>query len=601
VRRWYVPGLAAIVVALTLSVVAATPAVANHGSVLSIFSDTSINLPSAITAGPDGALWFTDRAADASPLIGRISTDGSLSTYPYSGYEAAGIAVGSDGAMWFGAGPNSIGRITTAGVVTYYTDPKIGNATAIAAGPDGALWFTDFGEGTIGRITTGGVVSSYSAGSGMDYPDGITAGPDGALWFTNNPGMYSQGSIGRITTDGVVTIFTDASMNQPVGIVTGPDGALWFTNWGNSSIGRITTDGAVSNFKDPSIVAPLRIAVGPDGALWFTNNLDNSIGRITTDGVASDVTGTGISNPVGIVAGPDGALWFTNNGQGDQASSSIGRVTTPVPTVPTITGTPPSPVNDGVPYNFAFAIDGWPVPSASVTSGTLPPGLNLSAAGVISGTPTAGGTYGPITVTATNGIAPDATDTFTMTVVTASPTITGIPPSPVNVGAPYNFAFTVTGAPPPTVTRTMGKLPPGLKLSRAGVMSGTPYQGGTFGPITVTASNGIAPDVSETFTITVTTHALTLVPDSGPPGRRVTVYGGGFGPFESVQVSYKTGLSAPGPASVQMCNALTTNRGTFSCKANIPNLPNAGAAGPHKIVGKGANSHSKAKASFDLQ
>ena len=39
--------------------------------------------------------------------------------------QPAGITVGPDGALWFGAATNSIGRITTAGVVTNYTVPSI--------------------------------------------------------------------------------------------------------------------------------------------------------------------------------------------------------------------------------------------------------------------------------------------------------------------------------------------------------------------------------------------------------------------------------------------------------------------------------------------
>jgi len=46
------------------------------------------------------------------------------------------------------------------------------------------LWFTNLGGNTIGRITTPGVVSSFYAW-GVSVPWGITAGSDGALWFTN--------------------------------------------------------------------------------------------------------------------------------------------------------------------------------------------------------------------------------------------------------------------------------------------------------------------------------------------------------------------------------------------------------------------------------
>ena len=55
--------------------------------------------------------------------------------------------------MWFtNSGNNSIGRISTAGVVSNYTDPSISGPQRIAAGPDGALWFTDYFY-SIGRIT----------------------------------------------------------------------------------------------------------------------------------------------------------------------------------------------------------------------------------------------------------------------------------------------------------------------------------------------------------------------------------------------------------------------------------------------------------------
>jgi streptogramin lyase len=256
---------------------ASTPVVTNY-------TGTGISNPNGVTAGPDGALWFTNY------------------------------------------GNNSIGRITTGGVVTNYTGTGISNPSGITIGPDGALWFTNAGNsfgqtGSIGRITTGGVVTNL--GTGLNNPSGITAGPDGALWFTNSgiPTLHAAGSIGRITTGGVVTNYTGTGISIPNGITAGPDGALWFTNDGNNSIGRITTGGVVTNYTGTGI-NPSGITIGPDGALWFTN-AGNSIGRITTGGVVTNYTGTGISNPSGIDAGPDGALWFTNAG-----NNSIGRITT---------------------------------------------------------------------------------------------------------------------------------------------------------------------------------------------------------------------------------------------------------------------------------
>lgn len=87
---------------------------------------------------------------------------------------------------------------------------------------------------------------------------------------------------------------------------------------------------------------------------------------------------------------------------------------------PTITnGPPPSPVVVGTPYSFSFVASGNPPPTFSFT-GTLPPGLGLSAPGVLSGIATSGGTgsFPGIIVSATNGVAPTAMQTFGLATVT---------------------------------------------------------------------------------------------------------------------------------------------------------------------------------------
>ena len=100
-------------------------------------------------------------------------------------------------------------------------------------------------SGGIGRITTAGAVTYYTA-PGIDSPYSITPGPDGAMWFTNN----GHHSIGRITTRGVVTHYTNAEIATPLGITAGIDGALWFDDLGGNSIGRITVDTLPASIPD---------------------------------------------------------------------------------------------------------------------------------------------------------------------------------------------------------------------------------------------------------------------------------------------------------------------------------------------------------------
>ena len=215
-------------------------------------------------------------------------------------------------------------------MVADFTGAGIDDPTAIADGPDGALWFTNYGNSSIGRITTAGVVTNYTSAD-ISAPLGIATGSDGALWFTN----FGNNSIGRITTSGVVTDFTGGGINEPTSMTAGPDGALWFIDVGaagTNSIGRISTTGVVSNYAGEDQRFAYQITAGPDGALWFSEDGD-SIGRITTAGVASLYTSREIEGAGGVTAGPDGALWFTNT-----LGNSIGRITA----VPSISVSPDS-------------------------------------------------------------------------------------------------------------------------------------------------------------------------------------------------------------------------------------------------------------------
>jgi streptogramin lyase len=319
-----------------------------------------------ITAGPDGNLWFTESpcgvcgAPPGPPEIGRITPAGVITEFSegITGGGLSAITAGPDGSLWFIEPPSVwgsgalIGRISPAGVVSEFSaglSPRADIAD-ITAGPDGNLWFTESpcaacgappGPPEIGRITPVGVITEFT----LRAPAyAITAGPDGALWFTE-PG----GSIGRITPEGVVSEFATglSPSADPTGIASGPDGNLWFTEQFGRRIGRITPTGLITEFPVPGASAtgdprPFAIAAGPDGALWFTETQANLIGRISTEGLVSEYPVTPGSTPRDIALGPDGNLWFTETDGG-----RVGRVvlTNPMPAPPTSTPSlPPSSV-----------------------------------------------------------------------------------------------------------------------------------------------------------------------------------------------------------------------------------------------------------------
>ncbi|HEX4133068.1 MAG TPA: family 16 glycosylhydrolase [Bryobacteraceae bacterium] len=263
-----------------------------------------------ITAGPDGAVWFTQNTRG---MIGRISTSGAITKYPIgSVFSAVSITAGPDGALWFAGG--CVSRITTAGVITPFC--SAGGTYGIAAGADGAMWFTKPGENKIGRITTQGAITDFAIPTAGSQPYNIVAGADGALWF-NEAGANK---IGRITTNGLITEFPVARTG--IGnLVSGPDRAIWFTLQYGGYIERITASGVVSEYPISSFGESYGITSGPDGALWFGAG-QRSIGRITTGGAFTHYAiPSGVANPVFITTGPDGAIWFTEN-----ATGRVGRL-----------------------------------------------------------------------------------------------------------------------------------------------------------------------------------------------------------------------------------------------------------------------------------
>ncbi|MEO6929774.1 MAG: FG-GAP-like repeat-containing protein, partial [Casimicrobiaceae bacterium] len=82
---------------------------------------------------------------------------------------------------------------------------------------------------------------------------------------------------------------------------------------------------------------------------------------------------------------------------------------------PTFTSKPIPAGAIGGAYRYTLVANGSPDPRFAVTSGTLPPGISLAPDGLLSGTPTDGGTYVGM-VTAANGFAPEAQQSFSITI-----------------------------------------------------------------------------------------------------------------------------------------------------------------------------------------
>jgi len=283
--------------------------------------------PVAITAGPDGNLWFTEHAGG----VGRITPAGVVTEFAAPGPLLA-IAAGPDGAIWFSetlpdAG-SGLGSITVDGALRggFPIGPPSGSVLSLASGPDGALWFTLLDAGmNVGRMTTAGAVTRSPSTYGPSQPEQIAVGPDGALWYTEGgsflePEHPSAGTtfrgLVRITPAGAPTPFPlRAKGVRPFDLTAGPGGALWFTAAGPTpQIGRLTTAGAYTLFdarvpRDHTIGS---IIAGPDRNLWYAINR-GLIGRMTRKGLVTIFhTPSNAPAPGDLAAGPDGNIWMTD-------------------------------------------------------------------------------------------------------------------------------------------------------------------------------------------------------------------------------------------------------------------------------------------------
>jgi virginiamycin B lyase len=231
------------------------------GALTEFPTHVSGSAPTQIALGPDGNLWFTETLADR---IGRVTPAGVM-TEVFTGMSSINpedITTGPDGNMWFTAFPDPeglfpgwVGRITTDTLqITLFPTSAVNDDVTvplgITTGPDGNLWITGPGNGTVGKVTTAGVVTVFHLPQGVvSGPAFITTGTDGAMWFTEQ-GLGSDAAgpnafgnrIGRITTSGTIReLPVPTADSVPLGITVGPDRRIWFAESAGDKLGRVVT------------------------------------------------------------------------------------------------------------------------------------------------------------------------------------------------------------------------------------------------------------------------------------------------------------------------------------------------------------------------
>jgi hypothetical protein len=180
---------------------------------------------------------------------------------------------------------------------------------------------------------------------------------------------------------------------------------------------------------------------------------------------------------------------------------------------PTINGSPPTSVTAGTAYTFTPSATDADNDTLGYTIQNKPTWAAFdTATGRLSGTPTSQnvGPFGNIVITVSDGEANASLAAFTITVNAAAnraPTISGTPPTSVQVGTAYNFQPTGADADGDTLSYTIQNKPTWATFSTStGRLSGTPPTGsaGVYGSIVISVTDTKDTVALQAFSITVT-------------------------------------------------------------------------------------------------
>jgi hypothetical protein len=347
-------------------------------------------------------------------------------------FHSCGVKTDATLACW---GSNSNGQLNGIPSGTF-TSVSAGVFHSCGVKTDGTLacWGdNDFGQlngipsGTFTSVSAGGFHSCGVKADGTlacwgDNFNGQLNAPSGTFTSVSAGDFYSCG----VKTDATLACWGDNTFGQLNGIPSGTftsvsayhvhscgvktDGTL--ACWGDNSNGQLNAPSGTFTSVSAGHLHSCGVKTDATLACWGNNDFGQLNG--IPSGTFTSVSAGGFHS-CGVKTDGTLACWGRN------VEGQLGAA----PEEPS----PDPPAGQvGTEYSHSFTSStGSPSGTFAVSNtADLPPGLNLSSSGVLSGTPTSGGDY-TFTVTASNGLFTDATKQFTLTIVfsdTTAPTTT---------------------------------------------------------------------------------------------------------------------------------------------------------------------------------
>ncbi len=414
-----------------------------------VTANTSLTsqLPGAVNAsfivtGPDGELYFNRHGTGSNGTIRKI--------IPLMAISTASLPAGTQGAAYSAslATTNAAGTVTwtLAGGSSLPAGLSLSSAGAISGTPSAAGTFTiairatDSQGTTVVRslglsitaaagttVTTASPLAPTTAGVATTRTFAATGGTGPYTW-TVTAGSVPSGM--TLSTGGVLSgtpaSFGAASFTVTATPTAGLAGSKAFTF-------TVNPTPAITTASLPN--APLSGAYSQTlGASGGTPALSWSLASGTLPTGLSLAAGTGLISGTPTIAG---SYPFTVRVQDAVGAFATRALTITVTAAPLFTSTPPTSAAVGAAYAYDANATGTPAPTYALTA--APAGMTIDAAsGVITWMPSSAGSF-PVTVVASNGVPPNASQSFSITATTYG--MAARPAAPPYLGMPSS-AFT---------------------------------------------------------------------------------------------------------------------------------------------------------------
>jgi hypothetical protein len=512
--------------------------------------------PIAVTLST-GATQALDQGQSVA-ITATVANDSAAKgvTWSLAGGGQGAIANQTTTAVTYNAGTASGTAVITATSVTDTT--KISTLTITVTAPP-AITTTTLQAGVEGTAYSQAIMKTGGAGT---------------VTFSISAGTLPAG-------------LTLSSAGTISGTPTGPSGTASFTVkvTDSSTMTPMTATQALSilvNLPAAPTITTTTLPAGVEGTAYSQMVAATGFGTLTFTTSAGAVPAGLALSSAGLISGtPTGpnvtanfTVMVTDSSNPTQTATQALSIAINLPAPPSITTTTLAAGVEGTAYSQpVVATGGLGALTLTISAGSLPAGLSMSAAGVITGTPTGPNGTANFTVMVTDHSNPAQSATKPLSILINLPPAPSISPTTLpggNVGTPYTHALAVTGGLGPfTWSVSSGTLPAGLSFdATTATISGIPttQQVNVAFTIQVTDSSNPQQSGSQPYTVTIGAPLPLSITTTSPlpQGNLNVVYSatisatGGIAPY----TFSLDGTSSPLPASLGFSSG--SNQGLIS-------------------------------------